>query len=62
MNKRVKKPWEIAEEELLAKENAYLEQYNWFQKLVDNHYTFPFVLLIVCVVGFDIGLLIGVLL
>ncbi len=59
---RQKKPWEVSEEELLARENAYLEKLNWFERLIDNNYVYPFVLLFVGVLAFDVGLLIGVLL
>jgi hypothetical protein len=55
------KPWEIQEAELLARENAYLERYNWFEKIIDNHLFYLLFLAIVCMISFNIGLLIGFL-
>lgn len=54
--------WELQEAELLKKENAYLEKYNWFQKVFDNDLYFPIVLLVMCALGFNIGFLIGLVL
>lgn len=59
---RQKKPWEIAEEELLKKEYAYLEKYNWFEKLIDNHLYFVIFVVVSMALGFDLGLLIGMML
>jgi hypothetical protein len=59
---RQKKPWEIKEEELLARENAYLENFNWFEKIIDSHWYYPVCLLIVSLVAFNLGLLIGFML
>ena len=53
------KPWEIQEAELLKKENAYLEKYNWFEKIMDNHLYFCIFWVVVCMLGFDLGFLIG---
>lgn len=59
---RQRKSWEMSEEEVLALEEKYTEKLNWFERLVDNNYVYPFVLLFVDVLAFDVGLLIGVLL
>lgn len=59
---RQKQPWEIQEEELLKKEYAYLEKYNWFEKMIDNHLYYCIFMVIVMMLGFDLGFLIGRLL
>jgi hypothetical protein len=59
---RQKQPWEIQEEELLKKEHAYLEKYNWFEKMIDNHLQFCIFTLVAMALGFDLGFLIGRLL
>ena len=59
---RAKSYWELKEEELLAKENAYLNDYNWFEQLIDNHYTFVLFFVISLMFGFVIGFLIGMML
>ena len=51
--------WQRKEAELLKKENAYLERYNWFEKIIDNHLYFCIFLVLVWVVAWNIGLLIG---
>ncbi len=56
---REKPYWEIKEEELLAKENAYLEQYNMVEKLFDNDLYFVLIFAILLMLGFNIGFLIG---
>ena len=53
------KPWEIQEAELLKKEYAYIEKFNWFEKIMDNHLYFCIFWLVVCCLGFNIGFLIG---
>ena len=35
---------------------------NTFEKLIDSHIYYPVVLLVVCLVGFGLGLLIGLML
>lgn len=56
------KPWEVQEAELLKKENAYLEQYNWFEKIIDNHLYYCIFLVLSCIIACNIGLLIGFML
>ena len=56
------KPWEVQEAELLKKENAYLEQYNWFEKIIDNHLYYCIFLVFSCIIACNIGLLIGFML
>ena len=51
--------WEEKEAALLKKENAYLEKLNFLEKIVDNNMLFPVFLLVVCLLGFNIGFLIG---
>ena len=54
--------WQRKEAELLKKENAYLERYNWFEKIIDNHLYYCIFLVLVWVVAWNIGLLIGFML
>lgn len=59
---RQKSYWELKEEELLKKEYAYLENYNWFEKIIDNHLYFIIFIVVAMSLGFDIGFLIGMML
>jgi hypothetical protein len=58
---RQKQPWEIKEEELLALENAYLQKYNWFELLMDDHLYYVLVMTFTTPLWFLIGLAIGAL-
>jgi hypothetical protein len=63
IEKMTQKPqWMLDEEALLAKENAYLNDYNWFEKLVDNHWSYMFSLVISYPFWILVGFLIGKLL
>lgn len=55
------KPWEIKEAELLKRENAYLENLNWFEKIVHNHLYYCIFLVAVWLVSWSVGLIIGVI-
>jgi hypothetical protein len=55
-------PWEIKEAELLAKETAYLKEFNTFERIVDNHVYYCIALLISMPFALCIGLGIGFLL
>ena len=59
---RIKHPWQLKEEELLRMENAYLERYTPFEKLIDNHWTFVLLFVLILMIGFCVGLGIGFLL
>ena len=52
-------PWEIAERELLKKENAWLNELNPFMKAVDDNVTYILGLILVCSIGVTVGFLIG---
>jgi hypothetical protein len=54
--------WEQQEQELLRKENAWLDELSPFMKLVDNNITFGVLFLTINLLGFGIGLAIGVML
>jgi len=59
---RQMKPWEIKEAELLAKETAYLKNYNWLEKIADNELYYMIALVLLMTLGFDFGVLIGLML
>jgi hypothetical protein len=54
--------WQRRELEQLRKENAWLDELSPFMKLVDNTLTFCLLYFFACLVGFLIGLGIGVML
>jgi len=53
---------EIQQEADDAREREYLDSIGFFGRLIDNHLTYPFVLVVACMLGFNLGILIGVML
>jgi len=58
---RQKKSWEISEEELLKREQAYLKEFTLFERLVDNHVYYIMIMILSTPLWFMIGLAIGAL-